>query len=82
MLGPLTPNPMKLPAIAFPSVIISLMACSCQSVSIADQGTLSKSAMSFDASGARSAEISLTSQVERGRSLTNASTSGGCASCQ
>ncbi len=72
---------MKRPFIILPCLAISLLACSCQSVSIADQGTLSKTAMSFDATGARSADCSLTSQVERGRSLTNASVSGGCASC-
>ncbi len=64
-----------------PAVVFSLMACSCQSVSIADQATLSKTAMSFDATGARSADCSLTSQIERGRSLTNASAAGGCAAC-
>ena len=61
--------------------VLTLIACSCQAVSIADQPTLSKAAMSFDATGARSADCSLTTQVERGRSLTNASAAGGCASC-
>ena len=62
-------------------IALSVIACSCQTVSIADQATLSKTAMSFEATGARSADCSLTSQVERGRSLTNASAGGGCSAC-
>jgi hypothetical protein len=64
-----------------PLLPLALLFCSCQAISIADQPVLSKTAMSFDATGARNAECSLTGQIERGRSLTNASAAGGCATC-
>ena len=64
-----------------PLSALLLVIYSCQAVSVGDLPTLSKTAMSFDAKGARSADCSLTGQVERGRSLTNASAAGGCAAC-
>lgn len=72
---------MPRPFVILAALVLATVASSCQSVSIADQGTLSKSAMSFDEAGARSADCGLTTQIERGRSLTNASGAGGCASC-
>lgn len=72
---------MPRPTAILASLTLAVAASSCQSVSIADQGTLSKTAMSFDETGARTADAGLTGQVERGRSLTNAAAGGGCASC-
>ncbi|MDB4409048.1 hypothetical protein N9165_03185 [Akkermansiaceae bacterium] len=63
-------------------LLLPIMALSaCSSVSIGDQAQLSKPAMSFGATGALSADCALTFQVEKGRSLTNASAAGGCSSC-
>ena len=72
---------MKNPCVIVPCLFVVLAACSCQSVSVADQGSLSRAAMSFNVTGARSADCGLSTQIERGRSLTSASASGGCASC-
>ena len=72
---------MKSAIFAIPCLCIALASSSCESVSLADQGTLSKTAMSFDTTGARATEGTLTSQVERGRSLNNAGVSGGCSAC-
>lgn len=58
-----------------------LLLPSCESVSLADQPVLSRTAMKFDAKGARMAECSLVSQVEKGRALSNTTAGGGCASC-
>lgn len=62
-------------------LLIPLLVPACQSVSIADQAQLSKPAMSFDNSGARLQECGLTSQIEKGRTVTGISSGGGCASC-
>ncbi|MDB4374266.1 hypothetical protein N9115_02590 [bacterium] len=65
----------------FAAFFVALALCSCAEVSIVDQPQLSRPAMSFGETGALSADCALTSQVEKGRSLTNASASGGCSSC-
>ena len=59
-----------------------LLLSSCKTVTLVDQPVLSRTAMKFDAKGARVADCSLVSQVEKGRTLSNTSAGGGCASCQ
>ena len=59
--------------------VIALSACS--SVLIGDQAQLSKPEMNFGETGARSMDCALTSQLEKGLSLSNASAAGGCYSC-
>ena len=59
-----------------------LLLPSCKTVTLVDQPVLSRTAMKFDAKGARVADCSLVSQVEKGRTLSNSTAGGGCASCQ
>ena len=60
---------------------VLLLLPSCKTVSITDQPVLSRTAMKFDAKGARAADCALVSQVEKGRALSNTTAGGGCASC-
>lgn len=59
-----------------------LLLPSCETVTVVDQPVLNRTAMRFDAKGARVADCSLVSQVEKGRTLSNTTSGGGCASCQ
>jgi len=54
----------------------------CQPVGIADQAKLSRPIFEFTASGPRSMECGLTSQLETGRASSSNVAAGGCASCR
>lgn len=59
----------------------ALLVSSCETVTLADRPVLNRTAMRFDVKGARAADCTLVSQVEKGRALSNTSAGGGCASC-
>lgn len=61
--------------------LLSLLAA-CQPVGITDQGTLSRPAFDFAATGPRSMESSLSTQLETGRASASNVSAGGCASCR
>ncbi|MGJ8695378.1 MAG: hypothetical protein ACSHYF_03610 [Verrucomicrobiaceae bacterium] len=65
----------------FLALLPLLLAPACSPIALSDQAQLSRPAMSFGQTGALSADCALTSQVEKGRSHTNASAAGGCSSC-
>lgn len=63
------------------AVVVAALLPSCQSVSIIDQPVLSRTAMRFDERGARATDGALVNQVEKGRSFSNSTSGGACASC-
>ncbi len=55
----------------------SWLLVSCAEVSVADLGSLSRNAMSFDQLGAEFGECGVVSQFEKGRATSNQSAGGG-----
>lgn len=72
----------KMKKMVLAAAALALLLPSCKTVTLVDQPVLSRTAMKFDAKGARAVDCSLVSQVEKGRTLSNTSAGGGCASCQ
>ncbi|MDE0594485.1 MAG: hypothetical protein ABGZ49_11020 [Akkermansiaceae bacterium] len=68
--------------LVFAGAALALLLPSCARVALSDQAVLNRTAMKFDAKGARLSDCSLVNQVEKGRALSNTSAGGGCASCQ
>jgi hypothetical protein len=54
----------------------------CQPVNVTDLPTLSRPALSFTASGPRTLECGLSTQMETGRAGSSTNVAGGCSSCQ
>lgn len=73
---------MKNLTLAAAAAALVLLFPSCQTLTLSEQGVLNRTAMKFDSKGAHAADCSLVSQVEKGRTLSNSSAGGGCASCQ
>ena len=68
---------MKLALLLFFTVPAGWLLVSCAEVSVADLGTFSRNAMSFDQQGAEYGECGVVSQFEKGRAGSNQSAGGG-----
>ena len=68
---------MKRFTLFFLVIPVSWMVVSCAEVSVADLGSLSRNAMSFDQQGAEFGECGVVSQFEKGRASSNQSAGGG-----
>lgn len=67
--------------VVMPLVGSMLCLASCTKVSIVDQAVLGQTAMLLNERGAYRPDCTLVGHVEKGRSLSNSTAGGGCASC-